>query len=440
LKEHEINTIYTAEDIEKYFSGKLLPAQMHAMEKAALDDPFFAEAMEGYGAMKSDTWKKELIDIKEKFKERKDDDTLVVPINKSFKWWKAAAAILIIGSGGWLTYLFTNSNSIKNKTVAVTTVKKDSADTSSIAAVKPDLLSPAETTSATKNNEQPLIAQVKTIPDSIHRFTDRSTKSSKVRVIKNTADADDQKQYENETAATIASAPVQDNAAAGYAKEPGKAVLKNNELATDKLTDKKEAAFNRIFVAEVLGADNAPLPFANIYIPNENIGTYADVKGRFRLLSSDSVLNIRVRAAGYLPRTFLLNSNVTQNTILLNEQQVATEDIVKFNSKAKKNITASRNAILFDTVLNVEPADGWNNYGVYLDNNLFPSEEIVQKNIHGEVEVSFDVLSNGAVSNVNIAKSLCSDCDKEALRVIKEGPQWKVKNGKKDKGKVKIKF
>jgi TonB family protein len=64
----------------------------------------------------------------------------------------------------------------------------------------------------------------------------------------------------------------------------------------------------------------------------------------------------------------------------------------------------------------------------------------ITRNIHGEVEVSFDVLSNGAVSNVNIAKSLCSDCDKEALRLIKEGPQWKVKNGKKDKGKVKIKF
>ena len=109
MKEGEINNIYTAEDIEKYFSGELLPAQMHAMEKAALDDPFLAEAMEGYGAMKNDRWKKELIDIREKFEEEKDDNTLVVPISKSFKWWKAAAVILIIGSGGWLTYLFTNS-------------------------------------------------------------------------------------------------------------------------------------------------------------------------------------------------------------------------------------------------------------------------------------------------------------------------------------------
>jgi len=39
--------IYTAEDIQQYFAGKLTPAAMHAMEKAALDDPFLEGAMEG---------------------------------------------------------------------------------------------------------------------------------------------------------------------------------------------------------------------------------------------------------------------------------------------------------------------------------------------------------------------------------------------------------
>jgi len=436
MKEGEINNIYTAEDIEKYFSGKLLPAQMHAMEKAALDDPFLAEAMEGYGAMKNDRWKKELTDIKEKFKEKKDDNTLVVPVTKSFKWWKAAAAVLIIGGGGWLTYLFTNSAFTENKQIAVITVKKDSTDTSLTPANKPGVISSQLTKPATKNNEQPSNAELKSIADSIRGSANHSTRSSKVRVIKNEAGVDDKKQYADNDDAPLVSEPIQNNATSGYAKEPAKAILKNNELTTDK----KEAPLNRIFIAEVTGADNAPLPFANIYVLNESIGTYADVKGRFRLLSSDSVLNIRVRAAGYLPRTFLLKSNVTQNNIVLDEQQVAAEDIVKLSSKAKKNMTVSRKAMSFDTVLNVEPADGWNNYDTYLSNNLFQSNEIVQNKIHGEVEVSFEVLSDGAVSNVNIAKSLCSDCDKEALRLIKEGPQWKVKNGKKDKGKVKIKF
>ena len=39
---------YTAADIQKYWNGKLSAAEMHAMEKAAMDDPFLADALEGY--------------------------------------------------------------------------------------------------------------------------------------------------------------------------------------------------------------------------------------------------------------------------------------------------------------------------------------------------------------------------------------------------------
>src|SRR5690348_15852939 len=34
-------------DIERYLRGELSPAEMHALEKEALNDPFLAEALEG---------------------------------------------------------------------------------------------------------------------------------------------------------------------------------------------------------------------------------------------------------------------------------------------------------------------------------------------------------------------------------------------------------
>jgi hypothetical protein len=37
---------YTAADIEKYWKGNLSSAEMHAMEKAAMDDPFLADGRE----------------------------------------------------------------------------------------------------------------------------------------------------------------------------------------------------------------------------------------------------------------------------------------------------------------------------------------------------------------------------------------------------------
>ena len=437
MNEHKINNIYTAEDIEQYFLGKLLPEQMHAMEKTALDDPFLAEAMEGYGAMKNEHWKTALNELREKFA-AKENTVKIVPLHQPFKWWKAVAAILIIGSGATLAYLF-NPSSVKNKTVTVASIKKDSIDTFANAIINTDSIVKKETVAPTKNSGKPLIGQVKPAPVSDNTFIRSDPKRNSEQQPEITLNDDKQKQQEAESFANIPSSPVQKNnlPQANKITELNKATAQNNIPAADK----KEYVLNRSFIAAVTGADNTPLPFANIYIPNENMGTYADVKGRFRLVAADSVLNIEVRAAGYSPAAYTLKSGNTQNTIVLNEVTIAAKDIIKLDSKTRKKGTENRRREMqFDTVLNVEPADGWSNYDTYLSNNLSPSPGILQKNIHGEVEVSFDVHSNGKLSNLNVAKSLCGDCDEEALRVIKEGPQWKVKKGKKDRGKIKVKF
>ena len=38
---------YTAADFERYHSGKMSAGEMHALEKAAMEDPFLADALEG---------------------------------------------------------------------------------------------------------------------------------------------------------------------------------------------------------------------------------------------------------------------------------------------------------------------------------------------------------------------------------------------------------
>jgi len=41
---------YNAQDIFRYYSGKMSSDEQHALEKAALDDPFLFDAMEGFGS------------------------------------------------------------------------------------------------------------------------------------------------------------------------------------------------------------------------------------------------------------------------------------------------------------------------------------------------------------------------------------------------------
>ena len=58
--------------------------------------------------------------------------------------------------------------------------------------------------------------------------------------------------------------------------------------------------------------------------------------------------------------------------------------------------------------------------------------------IEGRVIVSFIVEPNGSVSNVEIVRSVDTDLDQEALRVVRQMPKWKP--GKHDGSTVRFKY
>jgi hypothetical protein len=100
----------SAADIEKYWSKKLTPAEMHEMEKAAMDDPFLADALEGYKySVNTD---EELRILQEKFDQKLDTTVPVIPIHrKKFAWLKIAAAIIVLIGAG----LIVQQVALKNK-------------------------------------------------------------------------------------------------------------------------------------------------------------------------------------------------------------------------------------------------------------------------------------------------------------------------------------
>lgn len=446
--------IYSAEDIQRYLDGRMTPLEMHAIEKAALDDAFLAEAMEGYEAVeKHDDWKKVLSELKDNFAAQQHSAPVIsMQQRNSFKWWKAAAAVLIIGGGISIFYISTGKKDNLQETIASIktapqqpVVKSDDATENKPAVNSNDSLgkNPAvQQTGADKNLVASLDKKLTTVPG-IKDF------DSRVAAEKSAASDDVVKTDERDQEIASTMAEAKDASAISKINAD---VLTNRKVTLSSpaspTTDyfKKEAsakqgyAMNRSFTAQVVGLNNQPLPFANVNVLRENIGTYADVKGKFNLVSSDSVLNVEVKSVGYLPVTYTLQSNGNQNKIVLKADDNAFKDqtIVTGNGTLSKR--AAKPAINKDSLMNVEPEGGWSNYDTYLNNNLTVSEDIRQKNIHGEVEVSFDVSSDGNISNLKVDKSLCDDCDEEALRLVKEGPQWKLKKGKKANAKVKLQF
>ena len=109
MNDKDNNSIYTAQDIAQYHAGKLTPLQMHAMEKAALDDEFLAEAIEGYGSIKQEDWKDQLAALKDKFENTTQQAKIIaLPGRSNNNWKKLAAAVLLIGTTATISYLLLN--------------------------------------------------------------------------------------------------------------------------------------------------------------------------------------------------------------------------------------------------------------------------------------------------------------------------------------------
>ena len=114
---------YTVLDIEKYQKGLLSAKEMHELERAALDDPFLADALEGYGSVAVDA-SADLLELEKKLEERVSE-AKVIPITKrrgGFVWWRAAVAIVFIAGAGLFLYKFAFQKS--NKEVAKFDEKK----------------------------------------------------------------------------------------------------------------------------------------------------------------------------------------------------------------------------------------------------------------------------------------------------------------------------
>jgi hypothetical protein len=117
---------FTAEDIQRYLEGKMTAAEMHQLEKAALDDEFLADALEGYASLPDKEHAVILQSLKENISS-KANQAKIIPVKS---WWRqgmqVAAAILFLSISATLLYKYVFTSSLK-PAESVAEVKKDNA-------------------------------------------------------------------------------------------------------------------------------------------------------------------------------------------------------------------------------------------------------------------------------------------------------------------------
>jgi hypothetical protein len=108
---------FTALDIERYHKGLLSPREQHDLEKAALDDPFLADALEGYSVPGVNV-AADIASLKKQLAEKTGETGKVVPMSagsgRSFRWLRAAVLIIGIAGAGILTYQLAFNKNDKN--------------------------------------------------------------------------------------------------------------------------------------------------------------------------------------------------------------------------------------------------------------------------------------------------------------------------------------
>lgn len=400
-------------------------AEMHAFEQAMMNDPFLGDAVDGCRASFSEiNIQADLSELKERL-EKKDKKTGAV-IKGSFRQWMSiAAGFIILLSVSVVLYRIFNQAETKNTAPVAELVKKDTAATvqaqttvdSATVAVndKAKLMVPPPAPKATYKTEKPAKDQeTTTAPEPANEPP--AVAETKPAIVKEQA------------------------AAAGNIAAVQSKI--NDEQPLNVVTFKKQQGFVSLnkFSGVVVDENNQPLPFANITEVKSGVGTYADAKGNFTLVSADSVLNVETKSVGYFSNSLQIKSNQTQRIILRDEAVIANAPTFeRLYEKNKARQSAMKTEV---TEMESEPADGWKNYSTYIVNNLREADldKRKQSTETKEVEVSFDVNPDGSLANLKIERSNCASCNREALRIIKEGPKWKSKTGKKERGRLVIQF
>lgn len=429
-KDQHIN-YYTAEDIQRYLDKKMTPAEMHAFEKASLEDPFLAEALEGYIGTPIPSVAADINELKERFAE-KDNHKPVIPLYRKI-WWSAAASILVL-LGVAFTWFWlrpsTEKDIAQQKTKQETTTEQQEAPPAAAPALADTITKPEASATVESDNtaasgvvQSPAAPATKVLPVSPGEVNSFKSAENKNKMVES----------------EVVAAQKNDSIPSALEEQLAKGNMASNDVRISDLpaANRRVEALKKettsiptyIFKGKITDEQNKPLPFVNLNIPGTATYAYSDANGNFTMMSGDTQMVVYVKSVGYEPKMLTIHATTISNNIVLAATNESLPEVIAtgYGTRKKGNKQLSDKTNEEDDIM-AEPVDGWGNYDIYLLNNERATAQGF-KVLNGMVELSFVVNQYGHLSEFEIARSTCQACEKEAIRLIKEGPRWKLLKG-----------
>lgn len=375
--------------LSDYIQGLRKGKEAHRLEKESMKDPFLADAIDGYNQVEGNHEQRiEQLRIQISARSTKKRNTYAII-------WSVAAC-LVIGFGISSYFLFLKETPepvipiIPQKEIALvpTKTKTDSTPISPVSmkqADKKDIIAKSRTTIS-----KPPSAPITTMP--MEEETSGQMVAATDEEVIMTTGASDPESVKKMRIAKMA-------------------VIPTNDIIKGKVTDQK----------------GEPLIGASVMYKGTNIGTVTDVNGEFSLLKKAENKQLTAQYIGYDPVEVPVDTSRTM-LIAMNEDQKGLSEVVVVghgvNKKANKDNTP-------------QPVDGKRKYLKYLKKNLVRPTDETCAQVKGKVVLTFLVNRDGRPFHIKVKKSLCESSDKEAIRLVQEGPDWTYGN---KQAEVTVKF
>ena len=361
-----------------YIRGLRKGKEAHRLEKESMQDPFLADAMDGYNQVEGNHEQRiEKLRMQVSAHSAKKKNTYAIT-------WSIAAC-LVIGFGISSYFLF---------------LKKSMTDEVFIAEESVPAKLPEATTPATPTNPATPAAPVTPRADKKEMSASAVIEPMMEEALEQTAEL-------QEVAATM---DTSESASDKKMRTAKVVTIPNSNIIQGKVTDEK----------------GEPIIGASVAYKGTNIGTITNMNGEFSLVKKEGKKQLTAQFIGYDPVEIPVDTSQTM-LIAMNENKQTLNEVVVVGYGTNKNkksttvVTAKEQA---DKDITPQPVIGKRKYQKYLKENLVRPTDEKCAQVKGKVVLTFLVNKERRPFYIKVKESLCESSDKEAIRLIQEGPDW----------------
>jgi hypothetical protein len=419
--------------IDSYLQGRMSPAEMHRFELTMLDDPFLADAVEGFKQANPSIAQQHLADIAALISGEAETEkkAAVIPLNRNY-WWRVAAGIIVIASAGLITYKVLNQNQPIDEVAQLPTVSNP------------------ETTVDTAKNNQLITNTPEAIVDNRKIEKPSGDNTMAKEVIKKPvtppdnqiAAVDDRKEKDQyaakEDIANKETEAVKDlpkDATRGRSNDANVVtnnIFQNNDTNRPPIISGPTEPNARNYRGRVTRSNGDPVASALVKVDKSNT-TVTDDNGNFDFNSKGDSAVVTVEGVGIAKSDAVIRQNAS-NTIVVKDADMSLSEVVVvgYATQKKKSITAltQQTEAVRGNLTNATPVGGLTAFNSYAK-KAFAEKIDTTANPSAKVELQFLINKKGKPYRISVKQTSNPILNSAAIKVLQNGPTWQAGTNKK---------